>query len=209
MYIQDQTNFSTDKNAVVPSIRSAFFRDGMLASTMIETQAGWQQADMLRAGDRVHTFDGGLRQVVRVERRFFDIASDADAPEFLIHVPGGTLSSCSDAVFMPDQRVLLETPALEDMLGVPSALARIGDLCGLLGISLVRPAGMQQAVRPVLEDEEILWANTGLMCHFGAIGVDGRPATSPFFTELDADQARLSVHSQAQENSNVVSFLAA
>ena len=210
MFMQDQTTFTKDETVVgaadTANVSNAILRDGMLAGTLVETANGWCRAERLKSGDMVHTFDGGLRPVIRVEHRFFDLSQDAQAPDFLVKVPGGVLNTCSDTQFLPDQKILLEDNQNTGTLG---GLARVADLCGIAGVALVRPTGMLQSVRPILENEEILWANTGLMCHFGAVSDNGSPEASPFFTELSAERARIALHDQCRSTAEILQFRAA
>lgn len=209
MFMQDQATFTNDRNAEIFTRFPRNLCDGVHGKTLIETDGGWQQAEWLKAGDRVQTYDGGLREISRVERRFFDQPAQADAPAFLVSIPGGVLDTCSDVVVMPEQRILIEDPVLEGLIGAPSALVRAGDLAGLSGIALRRVIPGDQIVRPILEDEELLWANTGLMCHFGETTVAGTPEPSPFFQALGRTQARLALFEMTRPGAVIRSLRAA
>jgi len=185
MFMQDQTRFAPQVATAIPTPDAPVFARsalaGLMAGTRLETETGWRDVAMLAAGDRVHTYDGGLRGIRRLERVFFDLDEMPGAPDLLVRVPGGALNTCSDVLALPDQRVLVESLYLEEKTGNPLGLVRLGDLVGLAGIRPVRPQGVQQAIRPVFDDEEVVWANTGLLCHVGRGG---------FFSRISRDMAR-------------------
>lgn len=193
MFMQDQTRFSP-KIATRITARIAtpgtpvFTRNalaGLMAGTRLETEHGWRDVAMLASGDRVHTYDGGLRRIRTLERMFFDLDEAPGSPDLLVHVPGGALHNCADLLALPDQLILMESTYLDEKLDTPTALVRLGDLIGLAGIRPVRPLGMQQVIRPVFDEEEVVWANTGLLCHLA----DGAQARG-FFAPASREEAR-------------------
>ncbi len=160
MFIASQSTFTEAEKIVLgahPAIDTRL--TGLIAGTLLETAAGWRPVEKLMRGDAVYTYDGGLRTIDRLERRFIETA-DA-APEGLVHVPGGVLSSSDDLLVLPQQKLLIETSAL----GGVAALVRAADLVGQGGIARVQPDRHIQIVQPIFDDEEILWANAGLLFH--------------------------------------------
>jgi len=198
MLIHDQKTFAEDQKSILATLASpqktVLNVDGLIAGTRVETATGWRDIAMLASGDQVYTYDGGLRRVEKVERCYFELSDPASAHDFLVHIPGGVLDTCSPVQVLASQDILLESPVLDDLLGVSAGLAKASDLIGLAGISPRRPTGILQSVRPLFGDEEIIWANTGLMCHLPAAGtgagvVQDTDATG-FFTRLSRGQTR-------------------
>ena len=142
------------------------------ADTMLETATGWLPVDQLAAGDAVATLDGGLTSIQ-------SISKSGSAP--LIHVPGGTLSACSDCALPVHSRVALEQPA---HLGeAPIVSVPLLALVGWRGIRHAVAQGTDLATL-TFADEEMVFAQTGLLLHAAA------PQTDGFFERLDHDQTR-------------------
>ena len=160
MFIPSLSTFTEAEKIVLGACHATQTRlTGLIAGTLLETAAGWRPVQKLMRGDEVFTYDGGLRAIDRIERRFLDSAEVA--PEGLVHIPGGVLSNSEDLLVLPDQKLLIETT----VLGGVAALVRAADLVGQCGITRTRTDRHIQIVRPVFGDEEILWANAGLLFH--------------------------------------------
>ena len=141
---------------------------GIAGGTLIGTPAGWRAARTLRPGMLVHTLDGGVRPLADVLHR------PAGADEAAIRVPGGALSNCGDLWLMPRQDVVIESPVLRAVLGVPQALVAAEELEGLLGCRRVRgwPEGV---VTLRCAGDEIVFANSGALLRCEGAGT-GRQA---------------------------------
>ena len=69
MFMPSTSAFANADRAVLnvlPPLRQAA---GLTTGSLIETAAGWRAVETLVPGDRVQTFDGGLRAIRRVARR--------------------------------------------------------------------------------------------------------------------------------------------
>lgn len=158
---------------------------GLVAGTLVETDAGWQPVESLAIGQPVQTWDGGLQPLVRLERR--RIAPGAG----LVAVPGGVLSTCSDLLLLPDQHVLVETGAAAMLLDQDVALVPAAALLGWQGVTVERPRRGIDIIGLAFETEEAVYANTGALVHCAAAGAPAREVPrSEFFTVLDRDGAR-------------------
>lgn len=155
---------------------------GLIAGTLIETAAGWRRAELLRVGDHVQTYDGGLRQLRRVERTYYGAAQGGFALEAILQVPGGALDNCEEMFVMPDQMLMISSQVAADLLGTPSVLLPASALAGYRGITRVLPKGLIEAITLGFDDEEVIYANSGLLAHC-ATGAAG--AATDFFTTLD------------------------
>ena len=157
---------------------------GLAAGTLVETAVGWRAVELLRVGDHVHTLDGGLRQVRRVERTYYGETRGGYALDGVLHVPGGAIGNCDAMVLMPQQQVMMMSRVAEDLLGVPMVLLPASALDGYRGISRTAVDGLVEAITLGFDDEEIVYANSGvLMQCAGTVGSD-------FFTVLDHGRAK-------------------
>lgn len=167
---------------------------GLIAGTRVETADGWKPVEMIRTGEKVHTYDGGLQPVTRIERTVFGADNREAFPEGLLMVPGGALDNCDAFYLLPDQHVLLESDVAEDVLGAPAVLVPATALEGYKGIMRVMPVDVIEVVTLLFDDEEVVYANTGVMMHCApkkAAGAALRGTTrSGFFQVLDAERAR-------------------
>lgn len=157
---------------------------GLVAGTMVETAQGWRDVAALRIGDRVQTFDGGLRPVLAVDR-----ATVAPQPDLhLVRVPGGLLGTCGELVLLSRQLVMFEAddPALPDAaLVLLPALA----LVGWQGVTKAPMTGPVEVITPVFAAEEIVWANTGALLRCPGIAEGAQGAMQSDFTRLDLQRA--------------------
>lgn len=173
---------------------------GLIAGTLIETAAGWRRAELLRVGDHVQTYDGGLRQLRRVERSYYGADQGGYALEGILHVPGGALDNCEDLFVMPDQMLMITSEVAADLLGTSSVLMPASALIGYRGITRVVPKGLTEAITLGFDDEEVIYANSGLLAHC-ATGATN--AASDFFTALDHGRA-VALVSLLGKNRNVL-----
>ncbi len=174
---------------------------GLIAGTMVETAAGWRRVELLRVGDRVHTYDGDLRQLRRVERAYYGAAHGGYGLEEILHVPGGVLDNCEDLFVMPEQMLMIESQLAAELLGTPAVLIPATALAGYCGITRRQPEGLIETISLGFDDEEVVFANSGLLAHCAA---KGAVATgSEFFTTLDNEQAKALVYLMGK-NRNVL-----
>ena len=147
--------------------------DALMPDTMVETLRGWRPAGRIAVGTRLHSHDGGVARVDRVER----VAGPADA----IRLPA-TAFGADDVTFLsPGQLVLVETGPAMTWLNVPVALARAEHLVGLRGVAR-RKAPSRDLVRLVLDDEQVLFASTGLRVFAGSALTRGTAECWPVLT---------------------------
>ncbi|WP_185020610.1 Hint domain-containing protein [Histidinibacterium lentulum] len=137
----------------IPALCASVGPMGLFAGTKLETETGWRDVAELTPGDRLYTMDGGLRplRALRAE------AGTDDA----VRLPAGVLGADAETSLPPGQLLLLETGWAIDWLGTPVALVRAADLVGHLGIRR-RAAPATTLLAPVLGEEEVLFAATGL-----------------------------------------------
>lgn len=145
----------------IPPLRAAEQITALATNSLIETSSGWQQAGKIRAGDLVHTLDGGLVPVAT--------ANDRTLPRYstqLWFIPEGVFDNCDSLRVTAGQRIMITSTACERLFDAPDVLVPVTALAGFCGI---RPCTGQSETRVVeltFEKEEIIYAQSGslLMC---------------------------------------------
>lgn len=168
------TRFDTDFAAHTPVSTRMQATTTLSDTTLVETQHGWRGAGLLQAGMEIATLDGGFKPVAWVKRR-----SVYDAP---FQIPAGALNNCTETHLPGDTLIGQIAPvafhhACSDYLSLPLAA-----LEGQFGIT--RSRGDHGVIYEVgMEDEEMIWTNTGLLVH-------ARSTASNFFQTLAPQMSR-------------------
>ncbi|MFN4154991.1 MAG: Hint domain-containing protein [Paracoccaceae bacterium] len=134
--------------------------EGIFATTPIATTAGWCPAGDLGPGALVMTFDGGSQPVLQAQ-----VLAIEDAPPGLwpLLVPAWAMDNRDDLVLLPDQKVLIESDAAEDLYGDPLALIPARALEGWRGIERFRPLPMSVAVQLCFARHQVIYASRGVL----------------------------------------------
>lgn len=161
--------------------------DGIVAGTLVETEAGWRPVERLSEGMCVATYDGGFAPLARVERRHLWPAAEVE----VIHVPGGALDNCAAFSMLPGQHVFLASVVAETVLGTGGALVAASALEGHFGITRQRLFRPVEVLSLRFAAEEIVYVNSGTLVHCATDAPDassGRGA-SGYFEVLDDARA--------------------
>lgn len=190
MFMQDFAKLTTEFALVMPRSRPVIpapVIGGIVAGTMVESENGWANVETLRVGDKVHTLDGGLARILGLDRR--TLAPEAEVS--LIHVPGGRYDACSDLLLVPGQHLLIATLDAANLGTAPYVLVPAIALTSDADVRRSFPDHKIEVITPLFGDEEIVFANSGVLLHCPSI-VDGagRYPDASFFPRLDAAQAR-------------------
>jgi hypothetical protein len=161
MFMQDATRLVPHPIDAQADPGLAATQAGLAADTWVETEAGWRQAGLLRRGDRIYTFDGGLRAIVALDRPWILPGPQGQA----LHLPGGTLGSTTDLTLMPDQHLLIDTWDEAGLDGAVAALIRASALGGLAGIGWRPVPAPRDVVTPVFSEDEVIYASGGVLPH--------------------------------------------
>ena len=190
MFMQDIVKLTTAFTRITP--RPARLQDlpvttGLVAGTLVETATGWQDVATLRIGDRVQTLDGGLSRILGLDRRTLKPEPETS----LIHVPGGCHEACSDVLLLPGQHVLKDTLGDDACHGAPFILIPAFAMTVDALVTRHFPETLVEVITPLFADEEVIFANSGVMLHCpGVIDGAGRAPLDSFFPRLDSLQAR-------------------
>jgi hypothetical protein len=188
MFMQDITKLTTAFSLVTPRVGAVIpapVLGGIVAGTLVEGEAGWCAAETLRVGDRLQTLDGGLARIIGLDRRVLA----AQAETALIHVPGGIFDACSDLWLVPGQHVLVDTVEDADHCAPHVLLPALALTSAQVRHSF--PEVGVEVITPMFADEEIVFANSGVMLHCPSV-MDGagRYPEDSFFPRLDVATAR-------------------
>lgn len=132
---------------------------GILATSLVETGDGWRAAGTLACRNKVQTWDGGLAEVVRVDRYYPTMIGGAG----LIRVPGGALDNCADLWLAPDQLVMVASPVVEEVLDAAGALVPARALVGFRDIEWQQRQAPTEMIRLGFATEELVYVNTGAL----------------------------------------------
>lgn len=183
MFMQDFTRLIHDLTAVPPArdLAEAPVLTGLVAGTKVETQAGWRDVATLHRGDRVHTLDGGLARILGLDRR--------EAQVETLTLPGGYFDACSDLMLLPRQPLLIATLDDPELGAAPFVMVPAEALSSLPFLS--RNTLRTEIVTPMFADEEVVYANSGVLMRCpGVIEGAGPQVMDSFFPTLDLAEAR-------------------
>jgi hypothetical protein len=175
---------------------------GLVAATLVETRAGWRAAGTLAVGDAVHTLDGGLRRIVALDRAW--LMPDTGAG--VIDLPGGAFGNDDDIALLPGQHLLTDLfPTDAGVGGIPDALAVLLPAAALDGYHGARRRPARQPVEvvtPMFEDEEYVWAASGLLlyCPAALAGAHAAPSANGMFPRIGEPTARRLLAARAAED---------
>lgn len=192
MFMQDITRDATRFSAVETLF--APVTTGLVAGTLLETGSGWRPIEALAVGDCVQTLDGGLARILHLDCRTLR----PEVETALLMLPGGQYDACSDLLLLPGQHLLIDTLDDPESEGAPFALV---PALALLGSPARRHRMAQplEIITPLFADEEVIYANTGVLLHCPGItdGANRYPEDS-FFPRLDAPRARMLLARRAE-----------
>lgn len=182
MFMKDFTKLADVCEIVPPMVATeAPVLTGLMAGTRVETEKGWQDVTALNRGDRIYTLDGGLARILGLDRRTAQVQA--------WHLPGGYLDACSDLCLLPRQPLLVST--LEDpQIGAAPFVLIPSEALSVLPF-VTRRALTEEIITPLFADEEVVFANSGVMLRCpGVIEGTGPLMMDSFFPTLDLNEAR-------------------
>jgi len=178
MFLNTFTHPATAANSHTAPLAS-----GLIAGTMVETQRGWTPVEMLRLGDRVHTFDGGACPVLALDRNWTSVETHA------IRLPGGVLDTCTALTLLPGQHILIDTMGDADIPDAALVLIPATALTGWRGAQRITLHKPVEIITPLFAAEEAIFANTGAMIRCPAVTAGANAPLQSDFTRLDLLQA--------------------
>lgn len=137
---------------------------GMVAGTRVATSMGWRPVEAIAEGDLVLTFDAGLQAVTKVARAPI-WSGEASCPKrhWPLLVPAGALGNMGEIQLLPNQYVMVESDAGEDLYGDPFSLIHSSVLDGVNGIE---PAPLDCRAESIVlhfNDDQVVFAESGVL----------------------------------------------
>ncbi|MBM7067621.1 Hint domain-containing protein [Actibacterium sp. 188UL27-1] len=154
-------------------------RAGLLGGTLVETAQGWRRVENLKIGTSVYTYDGGLRPIMRLQRRMM-----RNNGSMVVRLPGGQLNVCQDLFVLANQHVMVGWDGLFAFAHGEGRLCQARQLCGVAGIGPVHFARSKGVVCLTFAEEELIYANTGALVH--CPGVLGEGIATNYFPVVRA-----------------------
>ena len=183
MFMQDATRFVPHPITPKADPAMAATRSGLAADTWVDAETGWRQVGLLRRGNRLHTFDGGLRAIVALDRFWLLPGLQGQ----VLHLPGGVLGSTMDLTLMPDQPLLIDTWDETGLDGAIAALIPASALGGLGGVGWRSVTAPLEVVTPVFSEDEVIYASGGVLLHCPGAN---RMAQGDVFLRLSTEQGQ-------------------
>ena len=139
---------------------------GLMAGTRVASNLGWRAIDALAVGDKVLTFDHGMQEIAEIRRAHMWL----DAPEtaealWPVIIPTGALGNREELVLLPDQGIMIECDAAQDMYGDPFAILTAHSLVGLRGIHHRQPLHRVELFAVYFTHDEVIYAEGGALIH--------------------------------------------
>lgn len=168
---------------------------GLAQGTLVATAMGWRPAEGIVAGDKVLTFDAGLKTVTKVVRTHLWSGEESCPKEFWpLEVPSGVLGNREVMHLLPHQTIMVESNAAEDIYGDPFSLIPSIAMEGLRGIHRVPPQYGFEVVQIYFAEEQVIFAKNGTLYFcpstrdiLDCVFEDG---TDPLYTILPIAEAR-------------------
>ncbi len=146
---------------------------GLIGGTLVATELGWQPVEDLQVGDRVVTFDNGMRPLTAVRvSTLWTAASETPRSLWPLEIPAQALGNRSALRLLPEQPVLIESDAAEALYGDPFLMVAAQVLDGYHGIARVPPMREVTVVTLEFEGDEVVYANGTLLVHCPADRVE-------------------------------------
>lgn len=137
---------------------------GLVAGTRVATAMGWRSIEAIATGDKVLTFDAGLQTVMQVTRvPLWSGQTDCPKRFWPLEVPAGALGNRDVMQLPPNQNVMIESDAAEEMYGDPFSLIPAAALDGVNGICRVPPTEGLEVIVLRFADDQVVFGNNGAL----------------------------------------------
>ena len=166
---------------------------GLMAQTRVASNLGWRAVGALTVGDKVLTFDGGMQEITEVRRMtHWEDALECDRNQWPVTVPENALGNRAALTLLPDQGILVESPAASDPFGDPYAVVPATALVGVRGIRRMAPVRATELTCISFAREQVIYAEGGALiyCPARIVALDEfLSAREPCYDILDNEAA--------------------
>jgi len=164
---------------------------GLLVGARVATAMGWRPVEALEVGDLVLTFDAGLQPLTQISSKPV-WSGEFSAPKrfWPLHVPAGALGNRCALTLLPNQFVMIESDAGEELFGDPFSLIKSEALNGLNGIDAIPPAHGQAAMVLHFDTDQVAFDQSGVL-YYCPSSEGFLTAETPFYTALTQEETNL------------------
>lgn len=194
----DDTDSGTQDEFVAPDGMLITGQSGFTAGTQVASERGWCPVEDLKVGDRVLTFDHGMQTVMDIQRERIHLpALPSPRRYWPMLVPAGALFNNRPMWLMPEQGMLVESDAAEDVLGDPFAVVPARMLDGLRGIAPADPGPQISVTTLAFARDQVIYLEGGMlaMCPHPEPVWGSGAASGRLYEPVDGAQARYVVDS--------------
>ena len=166
-------------------------QDGFLEETHVVSNLGWRRVDDLRIGDKVLTFDNGMRPILELQRETLSLV-EAPMPrgQWPLLVPQGVVQNRRELHVLPDQGIFVETELVSDAQGDPYVVIPAAALIGYRGVEPVQPMGELTINTLSFAQDEVVYAEGGMLTHCPCARSLMEAPEEPTYQVLDLEDAR-------------------
>ncbi|MCB1359613.1 MAG: Hint domain-containing protein [Rhodobacter sp.] len=158
--------FSAAKDASMGRNEPGSVAEGLIAGSLVATDLGWLPVEDLRPGDRVVTFDHGMRPLKSVSvATLWTAAQEAPRAAWPLSIPARALGNRTEMQVLPEQALLIESDAAETLYGDAFTVVSAGALDGYRGITRVPPSREITTVTLEFDGDEVVYVNGTLLAH--------------------------------------------
>lgn len=161
---REPTRRMADIGAAWHGTEVVFEANGILVGTRIASNMGWRPVEALAIGDQVLTFDAGMQTLTGIRRKvLWDGTGDCPRALWPVHLAAGTCDLTAHVTVPAEQALMIESDVAEDETGDPFALVNAGVLSGFAGCGRVRPTQPVEIIELVFDDDQVIYAEGGLL----------------------------------------------
>ncbi len=137
---------------------------GLSVDTKVASSMGWRKVEALTEGDKVLTFDAGMQPISKITRQPL-WNGDGPCPQrfWPLEVAAGALGNRDIMTLLPNQSVMIESDAAEEIYGDPFTLIPAAALEGVNGIRRVEPEQGFEVFTLHFESDQVVFGNSGAL----------------------------------------------
>ena len=137
---------------------------GLAVTTKVASTMGWRKVEALTEGDKVLTFDAGMQPITKITRQQL-WHGEATCPQrfWPLEVAAGALGNRDAMTLLPNQSVMIESDAAEEVYGDPFTLIPAAALEGVNGIKRVEPNTGFEVITLHFENDQVVFGNSGAL----------------------------------------------
>ena len=137
---------------------------GLSVDTKVASSMGWRKVEALSEGDEVLTFDAGMQPISKISRVQLWHGNGPCPQRFWpLEVPAGALGNRDVMMLLPNQSVMIESDAAEEVYGDPFTLIPAAALDGVNGIRRIEPEANFEVFTLHFDSDQVVFGNSGAL----------------------------------------------